>query len=185
MGRIHLKFASTELDIEGDQDFINSNSSLLEKFMKNMDISAIELAEARSTALPCEEVQAQVNTIRHSKKNPRKKESFSIVKDLNLRPESGQNLISFYEEKAPSSALEKTTVFVYFLKKILNLPTITPDYIYTCYKEVGAPIPGNLRQNIADTASRKGTIDTSDMSNIQITTVGENYVEFNLTKNGQ
>ena len=73
--------------------------------------------------------------------------------------------------------METNTVFVYYLEKVLNLSGITVDHIYTCYKAAEQTIPGALAQSLLDTASRKGWLDTSNMSDISLPTGGENLVE--------
>lgn len=109
------------------------------------------------------------------------KESYSIVKDINLSMDR-TTLKKFYLEKNPKSALERNTVFVYFLAKISKIEKIAIGHIYTCYKDLNIKPPAKLRQNLADTASKKGWLDTSSMQNIKITLKGESFVEHELPK---
>lgn len=57
---------------------------------------------------------------------------------------------------------------------------MTPDHVFTCFKDVGHRTPKNMPQTIRDTASRKGWLDTSERGNIKITNHGENLVEHDL-----
>jgi len=109
--------------------------------------------------------------------------SFSIVKDLNLRQKDQKSLKDFFKEKSPATNIENNAVFVYYLEKILGINNITVDHIFTCYKEAGSRIPGNLKQSIVDTASsRYGYLDGRDMQNIKVAVFGENLVEHDLPK---
>jgi len=115
--------------------------------------------------------------------NKRKKESYSLVTNIDLLAKgSREALKDFYTEKAPSNAMEKNAVFVYYLQKEAKVTAITVNHVYTCYKHVGVPVPGAFRQSLADTSSKKGWIDTKSMENITIPTLGENFVEHDLGK---
>lgn len=116
-----------------------------------------------------------------SKSGNKRKESYQVVKDLDLSSKGGkQDLKSFYAAKKPGNGMEKNAVFVYYLQRIANVNGINADHVYSCYKNVGEKVPGALRQSLIDTSSRKGTIDTKSMDNITITTQGENLVELDL-----
>lgn len=105
------------------------------------------------------------------------KRVYNIVKDLNLSPKDKLSLKNFIAKYNPSNGMDYNVYFIYYMQKILLLENITPDYIYSCYKDLGVKFPTNIYQNIADTSKRKAWIDSSDMNNITITTVGENKVE--------
>ena len=187
MARICLTASGLSFEVECDEDFIEKSLSSINDFIEALNKKNLPIVQGQSSP-ELVDVEKDNKTLRSSntasktRKTAKKKESFSIVKELDLHPQDKQDLRAFFAEKSPSSALEKTAVFVYYLKSILKADNITPDHLYTCYKYVGVPVPGNLRQNIIDTASRKGAIDTSDMMNIQITTAGENFVEYELPK---
>lgn len=112
-----------------------------------------------------------------------KKQSYTILKDLDLRNTGGKSFKDFVEEKNPSSAIEFNAVSVYFLKEVLELDGITINHINTCYKEVKRKPPGDLLQSIRDTSSNKyGYIDTSDSSDIKAPHRGSSFVEHDLPK---
>lgn len=115
------------------------------------------------------------------KKTNKKKQSkaYSIVKDLNLREKGKKSLADFFKEAGPAMNMEYNAVFVYYLENILNIGKINVDHIYTCYKGMKLRIP-LLRQSVIDTSHRKGWIDTEDMQGINLTTIGENFVEHDL-----
>ena len=106
-----------------------------------------------------------------------------MIGNLNLKKEgSTPALRDFYSEKLPEAFSEQNAVFVYYLNRLKKVDGITQDHVYTCYKEVGARVPGAFYQSLMDTARKKGWIDTRDMTQITITTVGENFVEHDLPK---
>lgn len=83
-------------------------------------------------------------------------------------------------EKQPSTNIQRTTVFVYYLQYKLNIPNITIDHVFTCYKEMGIREPENLVQNISDTASsRYGYIDRQG-GKLTMSVKGRNFVEHDL-----
>lgn len=61
-------------------------------------------------------------------------------------------------------------------KLIIGEQNIGANHIYTCYMDLGSKFPSNMRQSLADTKSRKGWIDTSNMNDIRVSTIGENAI---------
>jgi hypothetical protein len=59
-------------------------------------------------------------------RRPRKPPSYSLVKELNLRPDGKPSLRDFFAEKQPPSQQEELTVILYYLCKILETPQATP-----------------------------------------------------------
>lgn len=110
------------------------------------------------------------------------KSSLSMVKDLNLKPKGNQSLDEFVDQKKPSSHYEKCAVSTYYLKHELGLSAISENHVFTCMKHMKWRIPADLSNTLAYTASRYGWLDTSDLQNIKITTMGENLVEHDLPR---
>jgi hypothetical protein len=111
------------------------------------------------------------------------KESFKIISNLDFAGGSGiPSFRGFHDEKKPRSNYEFNTLAVYYLGHMLKVGKISPDHIYTCYKEVARKIPGAFRQSLHDTSSSGGYIDTKDINNIFVTTRGENLVEHDLPR---
>ncbi|MBO8130969.1 MAG: hypothetical protein H0Z29_05560 [Candidatus Marinimicrobia bacterium] len=119
-----------------------------------------------------------------SKRKISSKETFTIVKDLNLMgPKDKPTFKDFYGGKKPKSNIEFNVVSIYYLKKILNIEKVNLNHIYTCYKEVGRKIPSNLKQSIYDTSGPKyGYIDASNSNDLKLPTTGENLVEHELPR---
>jgi|SRR5215472_15905138 len=120
---------------------------------------------------------------RKKERGRRTTEQPTIVKDLNLKADNASvSLRDFWSKKKPHGFLEHNTVFVYYLTMVKKAEGINQNHIYTCYKDVGARIPGAFYQSLLDTARRKGWLDTQDTQNIRVTTVGENFVEHDLPR---
>jgi hypothetical protein len=115
------------------------------------------------------------------KRKSAKKGSFSMVKDLNLRPNGKKGLKEFCDEKAPQSHVEKCTVSVYYLCNDLSISAVNMDHIYTCYKQMRWRLPSDLSNMLAQVGS-KGYLDVADRENITVTTHGDNLVEHDLPK---
>ena len=176
-----------KLKIDVAQGLFEAEGS--EEFVKQRFNSFNEIIKERKTSFlaPVAKENSSSNLIPSKKINEGKKfsrtSSFSIVKDLNLRPKDKKPLKEFYNEKAPGTNIEANTVFVYYLEKLLGINNITVDHIYTCYKEIGLRTPGNLKQSIVDTASnRYGYLNGSDMQAIKLNVRGENLVEHDIPK---
>ena len=105
-----------------------------------------------------------------------------LVKNLNLRPDNTKTLSQFFEEKCPEGNIQNTAVMTYYLEKILNIDSITPDHIFTCYMELNKKIPAVLIQNLRDcSSSRYGYIDFVD-GKITTSIKGINFVTQDLPK---
>ena len=191
MSTISLKAHGTEVTVEGDEDFVISKLDFA--------IDRIATLTSRVPASPVdgsnEACGNQVYKVESTKPTTAKKKSSQkplsnsnrpqLLVDLNLQPKDRQSLRDFYKEKKPASALEATTVFVYYLQKILDVGIITLDHLYTCYKEIGRPVPASLNQNVIDTSNRKMTITKATSTDgIKMTVRGENFVEFDLPRKG-
>jgi hypothetical protein len=172
--KIKIDLGQGLFEAEGSKEFVEQN---FESFK--------EVIREKKAVFVKEKASSELNSTEN--KNKRKKfvrgGSFSIVKDLNLKPKDKKSLKKFFEEKHPETNIESNAAFVYYLEKTLGITSITPDHIFTCYKEIGLRIPGNLRQSIVDTgSSRYGYIDASNMQDIKIIVRGENLVVHDLPK---
>lgn len=178
MARIKIDVSAGILEVEGDEKFL---TSIYEDFKGRLQVR--QAIQPTDTPKKIDKGKAQSQKKTTNSKVGARKESYAFVKDLDLRgSKEGSSLRTFFDEKSPNSAMEMTTVFVYYLEKIAHANPITLDHIYTCYKEVGKKVPTALKQNLLDTAHRKGTVDTSSLDDIKLTTRGENMVELDLKR---
>jgi hypothetical protein len=122
-----------------------------------------------------------------SKDRPKRvAESLSVVKDLDLRAQGNiPSLRDFFKTKLPSGFAEQNALFAYYLVKSKEMSPVGANHIYTCYKEVGQRVPGAFQQSLKDTARRQGWLDTADLLDIKVTTIGENFVEHDLPRKNE
>lgn len=113
---------------------------------------------------------------------PKKRAALGIVKDLDLSRGKNGRLKEFYAKYEVKTNFERNLVFVYYMEHELGLEGITCDHVFTCYRDVGAKLPTALKQSLADTSSRAGWLDTSDMGNIRVSTPGVNHLEHDLPR---
>lgn len=155
---------------------------LMKHFVGDIGVGKTELiikqAETKSSEKKSEIVKPKSN----GKSAAKSKESVSLIKELDLRPKGKTSFKDFYSEKRPSSAMNFNAVAIYFLKEICQIEAVTPNHIFTCYKEVGQRPPIAFTQSLRDTASRNGYIDISDTSDIKISLRGKVFVEHDLPK---
>ncbi len=107
------------------------------------------------------------------------KPSYSIVKDLILKPKGKKSFRDFASEKKPANHKEKCVVCIYYLIKILEISNIDINFIYTCYKDVNWKGPKDLK-NMLHQAGTEGWLDTKDGNNLLVTPIGEDLVEHDL-----
>lgn len=147
-----------------------------QNFIDDFDHSSTQNNKSKSTN------EVKVATTKSKKRTLQA--SGQLLKDLDLSGRNGTNksLKEFIDEKKPSSNVQKTATFVYYLQNILNINEITIDHIFTCYKLMGFRIPNNLQQNLTDTCSSKyGYISRKD-GKYTMTVMGNNYIEFDINK---
>ena len=109
-------------------------------------------------------------------KKSQSSKGYSFITELNLSPSGKDSLKNFMSKYKVSSGAEYNLVFVYYLQKIIGEKNIGANHIYTCYMNLGSKFPSNIRQSLADTKSRKGWINTSNMNDIRVSTIGENAI---------
>lgn len=178
MARVKIDLSLGVLEVEGEEAFLKE---IYEDFKSQISITLNPKVAQPTIEVGISSLEKKDKPARSKNKANARKEAYSFVKDLNLRGGGSiESLKDFYAKKRPSSAMEMTTVFVYYLCSMLKINNVGLDHLYTCYKEVGQKVPVALRQNLLDTARRKGTIDTSSLDNVTLTTRGENMVGLDL-----
>lgn len=171
--KLKIDLARGLFEAEGSEEFVKQR---FEKFEDAIKTKKTPFVKEESSIK-----SASLKKKSGTKQNVRR-DRFSIVKDLNLQPKDKEHLKEFFEKNFPNTNIERNTVFVYYLQKTLRRDKITIEHIFTCYKEIGLMIPGNLKQSIVDTSSRYGYLDASNMKDIKVVVMGENLVEQKLSK---
>lgn len=116
-----------------------------------------------------------------TKTTKKSKTTYKLLKDINLRPSGKTYAQDFVSEKNPPNIKQKCVVALYWVLNVLELEKAGIDHIYTVFKGVQWPLPGNL-PNMLHQAGSAGWLDTSDADDIKITPMGENVVEHDLPK---
>lgn len=110
-----------------------------------------------------------------------KKQTLSIVKDLNLTPSGKTSFSEFVESKAPKNLLHQVTIAVYYLCHELELDGVSVEHIYTCFKWIKWKLPSDFMNTIHQ-AGNKGWLDSKNRDNLTLTTMGENLIEHTIAK---
>lgn len=103
-----------------------------------------------------------------------------FVSDLDLQPKGSKSLRDFVSEKKPQDNQERFAVISYYLRESTSVEKVSYDHIYTAFKDLNVPAPKDISSALRTAATRKGWLDTSDLSNIILTVPGENFVEHDL-----
>lgn len=173
--RITLKIGETTIEVEGSESYVDKKLQEPESF----DNLITKIAGVAKPILP--QKKRKATAAKERKLGKPSKQGYEIVKDLVLAREGDkQSLKEFYSQKNPKSNYERNVVFCYYLLKIKEIEPIGINHVYTCYREVKQRV-GDLGVSLSET-SRKGWLDTSNMSDITLSVRGENYVEYDLPK---
>jgi len=185
VAKLRIDLQSGILEVEGEESLVKQVYDDFKERITEL-IQLKQLQEPGTTGLQGTPVSTSLpksKKVRQEKSAGKRKESYSIVKDLDFAPKNGvPSLKDFFASKSPSAAREINAVIVYYLQKVAGIQGISVDHVYTCYKHLGERVPGAFRQSLFDTASKKGWIDTKSLDNITVTTLGENLVEHELPK---
>jgi hypothetical protein len=111
----------------------------------------------------------------------RRPSALGTISNLSMRPKGKKSFEDFAKEKAPANAQARGLVAVYWLAHEGGVASgITVDHVNTCFLAAKWQRPANLANVLQIAATRKRWFDTSDMSNITLTSLGEDEVQFNM-----
>jgi hypothetical protein len=177
--KLRIDLSQGTLEVEGSETFVRDIYNDYKDRMSKITPVIPKKTNGEQKAKP--EAPAPPKT----KPRQSKKETLSIVKELNLAEQGDKpSLKDFFSKYNPSNNFERNLIFVYYLQNTTKVAAITSDHIFTCYRHVGVKIPGAFKQSLWDTASQKGWIDTSSLEDIKLTTQGINYLEHDIAKVG-
>ncbi|QDU58801.1 hypothetical protein [Aeoliella mucimassa] len=198
-GRLRVFFAEFEGDDETIQEGLRAIGSAVNKtfqpatkvvkVLTNTNGNAagdIDLDDELLDVEPYDDDDVIDATPSKKSKSPRTRKPpvMSIVKDLDLKPEGNTAFREFIEEKQPKDQQAFIACAVYYLDNVLGTEGISPDHIFTCFKDAGRRTPADLPQAIRNIANRKGWVDSRKQNDITITNIGENFVEHDLPPSG-
>lgn len=174
--KINLKEGTIEL--EGSETFVNKQ---LEEFMK-------ETKDMKFPTLTQPSVQARpIPSPESGEKQPKKKAGKTIQTvqplPLDLKGNGFPSLRRLYEEKRPKTAMERITLFAYYLDKFLNIKEMQLGHVVTCCQEVKCKIPANIKQQFYNIQQHHAWVDVGKLGETAtITTNGINLVEHDLPR---
>jgi len=181
MTKLKIDLRSGILEVEGEEAFVREVYQDYKDKVSQDNFTPINEPDREETEPTTTRTKPHKVKNNNAKTGSKRKESYQIVKDLELSVKGGKEALkSFYAKKVPTSAMQRNAVFVYYLEKVAKVNGVGVNHIYTCYKDVNEKVPGALRQSLLDTSFKKGWIDTKSMEGITITTHGENLVEHEL-----
>lgn len=193
MSDLQLKITMGDIDIN-----LQGEGEMVYKIFKELregGLGALHKGQTHSISQKADESNnAELESSRRDEQTaPEKRPSKSRKKNNNKQPQLIKNLDlsggginkslrDFVAEKKPTTNIERTPVFVYYLQNTLQLTEITIDHIFSCYKDIGVRLPQNMQQNLFDTASSKyGYIEVNN-GNYTMSILGTNFVEHDLPK---
>ena len=186
--KLRIDLTQGILEVEGSEKFV---SEIYQDFKENLSLK-LQVKNLATPSHPLNSTHPEKTNVSIERSKKKRKVSSgvktpSLAKDLDLLgKDKGVSLKAFIASYlTPKSAMEWNLLFVYYLQKILEIPAVGIDQIYTCYKHLSVKSPNNLYQSLLDTAHRKGSINTDSVDSITITMVGENLVEHEMPRKDQ
>jgi len=184
--KLRIDISLGQLEVEGSDQLVRE---IYADFKNQLVGSRSSPSDRESTAskkppLPESDVDSP------GQKSPGKKKASSgsaqpsMVKDLDLsgKAKKVERLKDFHASFTIGSNLERNLVFMYYLQHKIEISPITPDHVFTCYRDVGVKVPTALVQSLRDSANRRGWLDTANTNDLKVTTPGMNYLEHDLPK---
>lgn len=167
------------IELEGSEEFVQKN---LDEFKRLINLKSEALLQNKRT-ISSEGVEKSLS----KKKNHR-----GVKKGVNILPipldfkSNSKNLKDFFKDKFPNGSQnnqEITTLFIYYLNKILSIQEAVPGHVVSCYNEMGIKKPLNIPQLFRDISSLKGWIESSKTpGSVKITISGENLIQHDLPR---
>jgi len=105
---------------------------------------------------------------------------YTLNNELNLFPKGKDSFKVFFSQYHPKGP-ENILIMVYYLQKILGISNIDINALYTYFKQIPLEVP-NIKSALDNIQHRKGWIDTKNYSDLKITVLGDNHVEFKMQK---
>lgn len=179
--KLKIQHGNSSLEVEGTEDFVKQ---IYEDFKDQLNVANKTNSQTKSKNSPpkTESPGAKTKKTNNGKKSNGKGDDLNLISDLDLFPDDKISLKDFVSQYNKPTSTEKYLIYVYYLKEILNIEKITVDHIYTCIKHIGDKVPQFLSISLHNLKRNKGWIDTSDISDINYTTPGENHLDHEMEK---
>lgn len=183
VAKLRIDLAQGVIEVEGPEDLVRS---IYDDFKENVHTPSKAALNAKTTAGDTQPRPTPSQSQGGERRKGAGKQALpKVVSDLDLSGAGKvERLREFFGTFKSSTNFERNLIFVYYLTQKLKINGITPDHVFTCYRDVpGIKAPGALRQSLLDTSREKGWLNTSDMNGIEITVPGINYLEHDLPRN--
>lgn len=191
MENISLKIQTGETSIElsGDSitikeffdDIKNNGLGILGSSQKKEDqIKKVEKIETKLS-----ERKISDNKRKISKASKTKASVISRYEniDLGLDANKRQELKEYYSNFKLSTNVQKIYVLSYWLKEVANITEIDTNTIFSALRIVGEKVSFNIPQAFTDIQHRNQyLISTGEKGKYKITPIGEDYVNYELSK---
>ncbi len=181
--RTMVSAMSRPVKIVSEPRLAENGASLLGQAEASIDEEAaqhVEEVEAPSDAQPSNSERAP----RGSGKKIDRNAGLQLVPNLNFRLTGEKSFKDFVSEKDPKNDVDVVLLALYYMQHVMKLQKIGPNHLMTAFKEVGKPIPLDLKQTIRNVMNRKMFLNFSDIDDIRTTTQGDNVVEHEMGKSG-
>ncbi|HMQ55750.1 MAG TPA: hypothetical protein PKE64_01750 [Anaerolineae bacterium] len=111
------------------------------------------------------------------------KRAYTLVEDLDFSSVNGRpSLVEYVDTKFPITNEERILVFLHYLQHLMQLPAITPDHVYTCFKVTKIRVPFSIENTLQATAKQRRWIKVAKDGTLSVTPAGKLYVENQLPK---
>jgi hypothetical protein len=172
--KINLKEGIIEL--EGSENFVIKQLDIFKDLIQNQ--KSPPLAKAPESSINQSESTDDQNS--EEKKHRRKNASPKIVQPIALdlkKTDNRPSLQEFYSTKNPKTAMEKATVFAYYLKKYLNTPKIEAGHVVSCCRAVSTKVPNDIGMTFYNAQKLYAWLQLDTSGKAEISIQGENMVE--------
>jgi hypothetical protein len=150
-------------------------STLVESPQEELQFPAEEADSLRATE-EIDSVSSVSNEVMERPRVRRAPRTPNVLNNIDIT--AGQlSLAEFVKQKNPQSVHEKFGVIAAWLKEQHNLPEITGDHIYTCFRLLDWPAPDDVDQRLREIKHGKKWFDKGDgKGGYKINIVGLNAV---------
>ncbi len=196
--KLRIDLSQGLLEVEGSETFVKTIYNDFKHHFVPTPPSAETVAEERpkrtrtrkrstnSPAAAQTEPAGDGSEATSSKTKATRTQTYEIIVDLDLGASKRHpSLVDFMDAKVPITNDERNLVFTYYLQKSLNLSEITPNHIYTCYREAKIRAPINIESSLKTTAKLGWLVVEGDGNRVSLSGEGTTYVEQNLPKRAE
>lgn len=184
MPKLHVNLSQGLIEIDGDPEFIREILSELRPIVLEQSVKTFEQNDSDNEAEGVGGTKKKRAVKRKAVKKTNSESSGidpdnpTLDKDLDT-----QALGEFYAQFKPKNHAENILTFLMFLNEKLGLKNANTNQIYTCYLGAKVKPPRAFYQALRDTSSKRyGYINIHSPESIEVSTVGNNYFQFDLKK---